>query len=266
MDIHLVPPHNHQVNAAERAIATFKEQIILALATVDKDCPLQLWVDFLPQVKLTLNLLRFSRRDPTKSANVEVNGKFDYNKTPLATLGTKGLVYEDPANRASWALHGTDVYYVGLASKHYRYMRFYMSGTQRYRVADTWRLYPTHCATPKISDTEQTIIQATDTLTALGGTVPSSTSESIARSHTIQQLRNILLPSLQQNTLAPPTTVTPSPRVLSPRIPAAPEPRVRATSPYRGCCAPPHVIILHHQRTIQLGRQPLLMIPQRYDW
>jgi hypothetical protein len=40
MDIHLVPPHNHRVNAAERAIAIFKEHFISALATVDKDCPL----------------------------------------------------------------------------------------------------------------------------------------------------------------------------------------------------------------------------------
>ena len=40
MDIHLVPPHNHRVNAAERAIATFKEHFISALTTVDKDCPL----------------------------------------------------------------------------------------------------------------------------------------------------------------------------------------------------------------------------------
>jgi hypothetical protein len=40
MDIHLVPPHNNRVNAAERAIAIFKEHFISALATVDKDCPL----------------------------------------------------------------------------------------------------------------------------------------------------------------------------------------------------------------------------------
>ena len=120
MDIHLVPPHNHRVNAAERAIATFKEHFIAGLATVDKDCPLQLWDEFLPQVELTLNLLRFSRRDPSKSANEEVNGFFDYNKTPIAPLGTKGLVYDDPAVRASWAPHGTDAYYVGAAPKHYR--------------------------------------------------------------------------------------------------------------------------------------------------
>jgi hypothetical protein len=60
MNIHLVPPHNHRVNAAERAIATFKEHFIVGLATVDKNCPLQLWDEFLPQIELTLNLLCFS--------------------------------------------------------------------------------------------------------------------------------------------------------------------------------------------------------------
>jgi hypothetical protein len=58
--IQLVPPHNHRVNATEQAIATFKEHFIAALATVDTHCPLQLWDEFLPQVKLTLNILRFS--------------------------------------------------------------------------------------------------------------------------------------------------------------------------------------------------------------
>jgi hypothetical protein len=226
MDIHLFPPHNHQVNAAECAITTFKEHFISALATVDKDCPLQLWDNFLPQVELTLNLLRVSQRDPKNSANKEINKKIDYNKTPLAPLGTKGLVYDDPAVRASWAPHGTDAYYVGPALKHYRCLRFYMPGTRQYCVADTWRLYPMHCAIPTISDTERTIIQAADSLTAIGGTVPSSTSESIAQSQAIQQLHNILLP-----TLKPPTTKTPSPRVLRPRLPTTPEPRVQTTIP-----------------------------------
>jgi hypothetical protein len=75
MDIHLVPPHNHHVNAAKQAIATFKEHFIAGLATVDKHCPLQLWDEFLPQVELTLNLLCFSRRDPSKSANAQRGGQ-----------------------------------------------------------------------------------------------------------------------------------------------------------------------------------------------
>ena len=48
MTIQLVPPYNHQVDAVERAITTFKEHFVAALATVDMLCPLQLWDEFLP--------------------------------------------------------------------------------------------------------------------------------------------------------------------------------------------------------------------------
>jgi hypothetical protein len=58
INIQLVPPHNHQANAAKRTIATFKEHFIAALTTVVVLCPLQLWDEFLLQVKLTLNILQ----------------------------------------------------------------------------------------------------------------------------------------------------------------------------------------------------------------
>ncbi len=115
LNIQLVSPHNHCVNAAERAIATFKEHFIADLATMDMHYPLQLWDEFLPQVKLTLNMLCFSRQNPKKSANQEVYGSFDFNKTPLA----KALIYDDPASRASWGPHSTDGFYVSPASNHY---------------------------------------------------------------------------------------------------------------------------------------------------
>jgi hypothetical protein len=60
MDIYLVPHHYCRVNAAKLVIAMFKEHFIFALVTVDRNCLLQLWDDFLPQVELTLNLLQFS--------------------------------------------------------------------------------------------------------------------------------------------------------------------------------------------------------------
>jgi hypothetical protein len=52
MDIQLVPPHNHHVNTAEHAIAMLIEHFVATLTTVDMLCPLQLWVEFLPQVEL----------------------------------------------------------------------------------------------------------------------------------------------------------------------------------------------------------------------
>jgi hypothetical protein len=118
MDIQLVPLHNHRVNAAERAIAAFKENFVTALTTVDMLCPPQLWDKFLPQVELTLNLLCFSCRNPHVSANQKLYRQLNFNKTPLTPLGTKALVYNDPATRASWVQHVTDGFYLGLANNH----------------------------------------------------------------------------------------------------------------------------------------------------
>jgi hypothetical protein len=67
--LQLVEPENHRVNAAERAIQTFKNHFFIAgLATVDKDFPLQLWDELIPQAQDTLNLLRTSRINKQLSA------------------------------------------------------------------------------------------------------------------------------------------------------------------------------------------------------
>jgi hypothetical protein len=42
INLQLVPPHNHQVDSAKRAIATFKEHFIGTLACIDVLCPLKL--------------------------------------------------------------------------------------------------------------------------------------------------------------------------------------------------------------------------------
>jgi hypothetical protein len=58
--LQLVEPHNHRINAAERAIQTFKDAFIAALATTDSEFPLQLWDRLTPQVRDTLNLMQAS--------------------------------------------------------------------------------------------------------------------------------------------------------------------------------------------------------------
>ena len=62
------------------------------------------------------------------------------DKTPLAPLGPKALIYDDPASRASCPPpHITDGYnyYVGLASNHYQCLQFYIRATQRFHFCDT---------------------------------------------------------------------------------------------------------------------------------
>ena len=95
-DIQLVKPHNHHVNAAETAVKAAKYHMIAALATLDVNCPIQLWDRFLPQIQDTLNLLRTSRDNAAISAYEALNGPFDFNRTPISILVTRALAYLDP--------------------------------------------------------------------------------------------------------------------------------------------------------------------------
>ena len=52
-ELMLVEPHNHHVNAAKRAIQTFKNHFTSALATTNSEFPLQLWDRLTSQVKTT---------------------------------------------------------------------------------------------------------------------------------------------------------------------------------------------------------------------
>jgi hypothetical protein len=100
--LQLVKPHNHQMNAAKRAIQTWKDAFIAALATTDQDFPIQLWDRIAPQVQDSLNLLRASQIDPTKSAYKTVNGPYNWNRYPLTQLGCKAVIYKDGNIRGSW--------------------------------------------------------------------------------------------------------------------------------------------------------------------
>jgi hypothetical protein len=55
--LQLVEPHVHRVNAAERAIQTFKNQFIGALGTTDGEFPIQLWDKLAPHVQDCIKLL-----------------------------------------------------------------------------------------------------------------------------------------------------------------------------------------------------------------
>jgi hypothetical protein len=80
VDYQLVPPHCHRLNAAERAILTFKENFVAGLSSVDPTFPLHLWDRLLSQAEITLNLLRTSRLHPQLPAAAHFHGLVDYKK------------------------------------------------------------------------------------------------------------------------------------------------------------------------------------------
>ena len=191
-------------------------------------------------------MLRFSCRDPNKSANQEVYGTFDFNKTPLAPLGTKALIYDDPVSRVSWVPHATDGFYVGPASDHYRCLRFYIPATRRFCFSNTWRLYPIHSQVPMSPQHDLSIVAAINLLQAFGTTVPTSATAKRKYIQTIQDLMVIM--TGQQATQLP--NDLPDTRVgaADQRVGHATPPRVATTS---NNIPAPNVIrqmLLIHQR------------------
>ena len=100
-----VEAHNHRVNAAEPAVKTSKYHIIAHIATLDHQCLIQLWSRMLPQMQDTLNMLRTSRNNNNLTAYEELNGKFDWNRIPIAPLGTRGIIFIHPDSRNTFAPH-----------------------------------------------------------------------------------------------------------------------------------------------------------------
>ncbi len=45
---------------------------------------------------MTLNMLRTLRQNPAILAYKDMDGLFDYNKTPIAPIGTPAIVYDNP--------------------------------------------------------------------------------------------------------------------------------------------------------------------------
>jgi hypothetical protein len=118
--LQLVEPHNHRMNAVDRAIQIFKDAFIAALATTDSKFSLQLWEIITPQVQDTLNLMQASKINPAISTYEALNGQYDWDQYPLSSLVCKAVVYEDGDTKGSWALQGVDRWYLGPSMDHNR--------------------------------------------------------------------------------------------------------------------------------------------------
>ncbi len=155
--VQLVEPNNHRVNAAERAIQTFKNHFISGLCTTDPKFPFQLWNHLTHQATITCNILRRSRINPDVSAYEQLHGaKFDWNAHPMAPPGTRAVIHSSPLTRTSWGPRGLDAWYCGPSTNHYRCNHFYVTDTRAMRISGSFELYPTHCQLPTLSPQEHT--------------------------------------------------------------------------------------------------------------
>ena len=115
----LVPPNTHLSNAAERAIRMFKANFISILAGVAPYFPRNLWDLLLPQIELTLNLLRQATLDPSISAWSYFHGPFIGDATPIGPLGCNIIAHKNTGTRHKWDFRGAADWNVGVALQHY---------------------------------------------------------------------------------------------------------------------------------------------------
>ena len=221
LDYEIVPPSNHRRNPAERAIQTFKAHFIAVLNGIDRDFPEGGWDLLLPQVNMTLNMLRPCGINPAHSAYAYMYGAFDFNAHPLAPLGCRAIVHErsigNGGRRAGWGNKGKIGYYIGPAMDSYRVWRFYVPETNGIQETDTAEFFPRY-PLPTISPASQIAEQLDAIKVVLEQPVPahSDVTEDAKLRAVIDRLRGMYT---NNNQTYSPALTHPTEHAEPPRVP-----------------------------------------------
>jgi hypothetical protein len=114
-----------------------KGHIIANFLGCDESFPSREWHRLLPQIEMTLNMLRPANVRPTVSAHTYLYGLHDYNKMPLGPLGCKVQCFVDPDNRRLFGAHSTAGHYIRTSPDHYRCQEVLITETKATRITDT---------------------------------------------------------------------------------------------------------------------------------
>ena len=176
----LVNPHNHRVNIAERGIQTFKAHLISILCGCDEKFPLHLWCRLLPQVEMTLNMLRSSRTTPNVSSYAHLYGQHDYNAHPLVPIGVQAEIHVMPDVRRSYSPHSVSGFNIGTSLKHYRCYKIWVKDTRSVRIGNSVFFKHKYLTMPTITNADSLLKAANDMTTALEGGIPQSSATTSA--------------------------------------------------------------------------------------
>ena len=133
-----------------------------------------LWERLLPQVTMTLNMLRRSWLNPGLSAYEQVYGIHDFEQTLLAPLGCKMKIHEKTHKQLTYALHSVNVWYLGPEVHHYRCYTCYKIDTGGETTLDTIAFFSEFMKIPNYSTIDMAIHAAADLAKDLQNPRPES--------------------------------------------------------------------------------------------
>ena len=96
-----------------------------------------------------------------------LNGKFNYNATPLAPPGYKVIAFESAQIINTFVPHVISSWHVGPMLEHYRCYKVYVPKTRAERICDTLSFHLHLCKSPVLQPIEQAVIAANKLTTAL---------------------------------------------------------------------------------------------------
>ena len=171
----LVPPDMHIQNAVERAILIFKSHFLAILTSVAPCFPCHLWDLLLTHTEMTLNLLWQATSNPAISAWEYLNGKFNYNTTPLGTLGISFIFHTKTGQRQSWDFRCKDGWSVVVSIAHYRCQHVIPKITRSMMISYTTEFRHHHITQPSVTPKDR-VLHGLQRLTAVLQGAPSSQS------------------------------------------------------------------------------------------
>ena len=118
MTYQLVPPGDNRRNIAERAIQTWKNNVVSVFRGAAATFPLHLWCQDIPQANRQLLLLGQSNVNSNISSYSHVYGHHNYNAAPFMSISMESLVHDTPHRRRSFAKHCRKGYVLGTSFKH----------------------------------------------------------------------------------------------------------------------------------------------------
>ena len=137
---------------------------------------------------MTLNLLRQARIQPELSAWTYLVGAFNYDATPIRTLGCPLIIHKKTSNGKSWEFRSKERWSVGVLFEHYRCQLVIPTDTREINVSDTVEFIHHFTTTPTLT-LEDFILHGTNTLSSTIKYRPTATYE--AQIQAITKLRDI---------------------------------------------------------------------------
>ena len=126
---------------------------------------------------------------PTVSAYQHVHGAFDYNKMPLASLGSAVQMHENKSIRRSWDVRALNGWYLGTLHEHYRCHIIFCQKTRAKQISDTVFFQHRYIMQPVVTPSNQIVKAIDDLRSALRSTI---NHQGHSKMSTLCQMHNIL--------------------------------------------------------------------------